>query len=73
MSKGSNALFLVLFIGMTLTGAALILSIPTLFGPHEPYHVGTAGVLGGLYLAFAVGTFYLRPTKPRSPDRKADE
>lgn len=69
----SNPLFLALFMGMVLTGAALILSIPPLFSPHEPYQVLLTGVLGVLSLALAAGASYLRPGKPRAPDPSADE
>lgn len=73
MGDTSNSLFLALFIGMVVTGAALILSIPPLFGPHEPHQARTTGVLGGLSLAFAVGTLHSRPRRPRPTDRNADE
>ncbi len=73
MSRESSAIFLALLMGMAFTGAALIWSIPPLFSPHEPDRVWTTAVLGGLFGALAVGTLYLRPTRPRTSERKADE
>ncbi|QBI18492.1 hypothetical protein ER308_02190 [Egibacter rhizosphaerae] len=65
--------FLALFIGMTLTGAAIILLIPSLFEPHEPYLVWAIGILGGLFVVLAVGVLYLRPAKPPPPEQNAGE
>lgn len=56
--------FLTAFIGMVLTSAALILTIPPLFGPHEPYQVWITGVLACLAAACAVGAMSLRPAPP---------
>ena len=43
MTKNSSvAAFLIAFIGMVLAGCALILLLPTLFRPHEPWREWTA-------------------------------
>lgn len=73
MRNMSNMLFLALLIGMALAAAALILSVPPLFRPHERYQVWITGTLGCLSLVLAVGTLYLRPTQPRRSGPGADD
>lgn len=73
MKKGSNATFLVAFTGMFVAGAALILSLPPLFRPHEPHQVWIAGALASLFVAFALGTLWLRSKGSRLAERNTDE
>lgn len=68
-----NKKFLTMFVGMSVAGAALIWSIPPLFGPHDTYQVWITAVLGCLFLALAVGVLYLRPARPRSTKPDTDE
>jgi hypothetical protein len=65
--------FLALFIGMSLAGAALILSVPPLFRPHERYQVWITVTLGCLSLLLAAGMLYLRLEQPRRSGPGADD
>lgn len=73
MDKQPSKSFLVLLIGLAVVAAGFILSIPSLFGPHEPYQVWITGILGGLALTLAVLVLYLRPQRRRPPERNADQ
>lgn len=68
MNKDSSVVpFLIAFMGMVLAGCALILLIPTLFRPHEPWQTGAAVALG--CLALALGWFAQRLRPPKGQDR----
>lgn len=73
MRHTSDALFIVVLLGFACTGAALILSIPPLFEPHEPARVWTTAGLAGLAIVLAVGMLRLRPGRRSPPAGNADE
>jgi len=60
MRRVTTKLFLSVFIAMIVTASGLILSIPPLFGPHEPYQAWITGVLGVLAVTLAIVTLILR-------------
>ena len=64
--------FLIVLTGLVLAAVPLILLIPALFGPHQPWLERAAGVLGCLVLAFGWGVLRLRPEIPRT-DRPSTE
>ena len=73
MRVTSSALFIAVLLGFALTGAALILSIPPLFGPHEPSQVWTTAGLAGLAIVLAGGMLYLRPFQRPPAARNTDD
>lgn len=66
MSGKLNRTFLALFIGLIVSGAALLLALPVIFGPHESGQAMLTMVLGGITLVFAVGVVLMRPPR-RTP------
>ena len=52
--------FLVAFGAMALAGAVLILSIPPLFGQHQPFQEQVTGWAGGLFVVLAVIVVFLK-------------
>lgn len=73
MGDTSSPLFIVVLLGFALTGAALILSIPSLFEPHEPAQVWTTAGLAGLAIVLAVGMLHLRLGRRPPPAGDADD
>ena len=72
MSGIASRLFLVSLIAFAVAGAALILTIPPLFGEYVPNQAWLSGLLSGLTLVFGVTTLALRPhrgTAPENPRR----
>ncbi|TYC96306.1 hypothetical protein FQ377_14040 [Arthrobacter echini] len=66
MSWKPNRTFLALFIGLVVSGAALILTLPAIFGPHESSQAMLTMILGGVTAIFAIGTILMRPQKHSS-------
>ncbi|WP_092927770.1 hypothetical protein [Actinopolyspora alba] len=62
-----NWLFVVSLAGMTVSAAALMLLIPSLFDSGEQGNFRGIGVLACLAVVFAVGMLYWRPS-PSSSD-----
>jgi hypothetical protein len=73
MRETSSPLFIAVLLGFALTGAALILSIPPLFEPHEPARAWTTAGLAGLAIVLAVGMLHLRPGRRPPPAGDADD
>jgi hypothetical protein len=63
MSLKLNRIFLTLFIGLVVSGAALILTLPAIFGPHESIQTMLTLILGGVTAIFAIGVILMRPQK----------
>lgn len=51
-----------LILAFALAAAGLVVSIPPLFGPHEPYQAWLTGALAIVTVALAVATFHVRRT-----------
>jgi len=62
----TNRVFVGLLIAMALAASALVLSIPALFGPHEPYQFWLTGTLGALTAILGTALTLLRPPKNRN-------
>lgn len=65
--------FLATLAGMVLTGCALMLMVPVLFGvlgDPAPWQGWFVGVLGVLFLAFGWGARRLRPDIPKPHDTR---
>jgi hypothetical protein len=63
MSLKLNRIFLTLFIGLVVSGAALILTLPAIFSPHESIQIMLTLILGGVTAIFAIGVILMRPQK----------
>lgn len=63
MRNTTNRMLLGLVIGLSLSGAALVLSLPAVFGPHEPYQAWLATILGGVTAVLAVAVILMRPPR----------
>lgn len=63
MRNATNRMLLGLVIGLSLSGAALVLSLPAVFGPHEPYQAWLAMILGGVTAVLAVAVILMRPPR----------
>ena len=63
MNRGPNRLFLTFLIGFSVSAAALILTIPAIFGPHEPQQAMLTMILGAVTAILAVGALLLRPRR----------
>ncbi|KQO03002.1 hypothetical protein ASF21_01245 [Arthrobacter sp. Leaf234] len=63
MSNTTPRAFLALFIGLFIAGAALVLSLPAVFGPHEHYQAWLAMILGGVTAVLAVAVILMRPPR----------
>lgn len=61
----SIAPFMTVFIGLVVSASALLLLIPVLFRPHEPWLAWAAMVTGCLALVFGWGALHLRPSRSR--------
>lgn len=61
MSHKSTWLFPAIVFTLGLTAAALILSIPPLFSPYEPYQLWLTLVLGGLTMTLGAAVVLMRP------------
>ncbi|MGB9033435.1 hypothetical protein BLJ79_15710 [Arthrobacter sp. UCD-GKA] len=59
--------FLVALGAMALAGVVLILSIPALFGQHQPYQEQLTGWAGGLFVVFTAIVVSLRISARRRP------
>ena len=70
MQHKTNRLFLGTFIGMAVLGAALLLSIPGLFSPHDSQRLWLTGILGGLTLLLAGAVLGMRFRERRFPGRR---
>lgn len=57
----SHLPFLVWLFGMTITGTALLLLVPSLFEPHEPGKAWLVATVGAACVVFTVGTIVKRP------------
>lgn len=73
MRETSSPLFIAVLLGFALTGAALILSIPPLFEPHEPARAWTTAGLAGLAIGLALSMLRLRPGRRPPPGGNAHE
>lgn len=67
MNRSASSLFLVSLIAFAVAAAALILTIPALFGEHVPNQAWLTGLLSGLTLVFGVAALALRPHRGTSP------
>ena len=65
--------FLVAFGAMALAGAVLILSIPPLFGQHQPYQEQVTGWAAGLLAVLAAIVVLLRTAARRRPQSTGTE
>jgi len=63
MHNQSNRVFIGLLLAMSLAAAALVLSIPALFGSPSPGRVWIAGVLGVVTAALGITVLLLRPQR----------
>ena len=70
MQHKTNRLFLGTFIAMAVLGAALLLSIPGLFGPSGSSRLWLTGILGGLTLLLAGAVLGMRFRERRFPGRR---
>lgn len=61
----SIAPFMTVFVGLVVSASTLLLLIPVLFRPHEPWLAWAATGAGCLALAFGCGAMYLRPGRSR--------
>lgn len=62
--------FMVCILGLALSGGALILCIPPLFGPGGGPNLWVLVVLGCLALVFAAGARLWKVHSPTSGDRR---
>lgn len=66
MNQTKSHAFLAVFSAMVAAGAGLVLTLPALFGPHDPYQAWVAALLGAITLAAAVTVFvWARVPNPR--------
>ena len=63
MHHKSNQAFIILLAAMSLSAAALILSIPALFGTPDAGQLWLAAVLGILTAALGAAVLLLRPQR----------
>lgn len=63
MHTKPNRIFIGLLLAMSLAAAALILSIPSLFGSPEPGQLWLAAGLGLLTAALGTAVLLLRPQR----------
>ena len=63
MHHKSNQAFIILLAAMSLSAAALILSIPALFGTPDAGQLWLAAVLGILTAALGTAVLFLRPQR----------
>lgn len=63
MNNKTNRVLLGLLIAMALAAAALVLTIPALFGPHEPHQFWLTAVLGGITAVLGIALILLRPRR----------
>ena len=63
MQNKPNWVFITLLLTMSLAAAALVLSIPALFGSPEPGQLWLAAGLGLLTAALGTGVMLLRPQR----------
>lgn len=66
MHNRSNRVVIGLLLAMSLTAAALVLSIPALFGSPTLGQVWAAGMLGVLTAALGTAVLLLRPPQRRA-------
>lgn len=59
----TNRLFTGLLLGMALAGAALVLTLPALFGSPEPHQFWITAALGGLTAILGIALILLRPPR----------
>lgn len=70
MNQTKSRAFLVVFIAMVAAGAGLVLTLPALFGPHDPYQVWVAALFGAITLGAAVAVILMKPPPTEKPDRQ---
>ncbi|KNC18781.1 hypothetical protein AC792_10180 [Arthrobacter sp. RIT-PI-e] len=58
-----NRLFLISLIAFSVVGAALILTLPALFGPQNEFQAELSGFLAGLALVLGITTLALRASR----------
>ncbi|TFD86962.1 hypothetical protein E3T61_13905 [Cryobacterium lactosi] len=68
MSWKPSRTFFALFIGLVVSGAALVLTLPAIFGPHESSQAALTMILGGVTAIFAIGIILMRPKKQNSAE-----
>ncbi|THJ68557.1 hypothetical protein E8P82_01190 [Arthrobacter echini] len=66
MTRRTPRVFIGLLIAMALMAAALILSLPALFGPYEPHQFWITVALGSITAVLGIAVILLRPSK-RTP------
>ena len=66
-----NRLFLIALIAFSVVGAALILTLPALFSPHQEFQAQLSGFLSGLTLVLGITTLALRPPRRTARDGPA--
>ena len=63
MSNKTNRVFIGLLIAMALTASVLVLTLPALFGPHEPHQPWLSVALGSLTAVLGAALILLRPAR----------
>lgn len=66
MNNKTNRVLMGFLIAMAVAASALVLTIPALFGPHEPHQFWLTAVLGGITAVLGIALILLRPGRNNS-------
>lgn len=71
MRSSASRSFIVSLIAFSVVGAALILTLPALFGPQGEFQAQLSGFLAGLALVLGITTLALRASRGTTGDGPA--